>query len=52
MCVCVSVRNGLPNHAYYVDETFTGDLMGLEEDRRLNSILKKHFYGTLRQNSP
>ena len=30
VCVCMSVRNRLPNHAYYGDETFTGDSMDLE----------------------
>ena len=28
LCVCVSVRNRLPNHAYYSDEAFTGDSTG------------------------
>ena len=27
--VCMSVRSRLPNHAYYGDETFTGESMGL-----------------------
>ena len=31
VCLCVSmlVRNRLPNHAYYGDEAFTGDSVGL-----------------------
>ena len=44
VCVCVSVcvsgPNTLPNHAYYIDETFAGDSMGLEEGRRLDFIKK------------
>ena len=30
VCLCVFVRNRHPNHAYYGDETFTDDLMGLD----------------------
>ena len=30
LSVCLSVRNRLPNYAYYDDENFTGDSMGLE----------------------
>ena len=41
--VCLSVRNGLPNHAHYGDETFTCDSIGLGEGQRLNFIFKKHF---------
>ena len=29
VCVCMSVRSRLPNHAYYGDEAFTGHSMGL-----------------------
>ena len=28
LCVCMSVRNRLPNHAYYSDEAFTVDSIG------------------------
>ena len=61
VCVClcecltvtVSVQNRLPNHAHYSDETFTGDSMGLVEDRRLSFISKKHNLKVfLRQNRP
>ena len=41
--VYMSVRNRLPNYAYYGDEAFTGDSMGLEDRWRLNLIFKKHF---------
>ena len=29
VCLCMSVRNRLPNHAYYSDAAFTGDSIGL-----------------------
>ena len=35
------VRNELPNHAYYVDEAFAGDSLGLGLGQRLNFIFKK-----------
>ena len=35
------VRNRLPNHAYYGDEAFAGDSVGLGLGQRLNFILKK-----------
>ena len=28
--VCVSLRNRLTSHAYYTDETYTGDAIGIE----------------------
>ena len=40
LCVWVCVRNRLPNHAHYGDENFTGDLIDLEEGRRLKLIFK------------
>ena len=43
VCLSVSmfVRNRLPNYAYYRDEAFAGDSVGLGLDQRLNSIFKK-----------
>ena len=35
------VQNRLPNHAYYGDEAFAGDSVGLGLGQRLNSIFKK-----------
>ena len=35
------VRNRLPNHAYYGDEAFAGDSVGLGLGQRLNFIFKK-----------
>ena len=29
VCMCMLVRNRLPNHAYYGDEAFVGDSVGL-----------------------
>ena len=40
VCVCVSGPNTLPNQAYYIDETFTGDSMGLKEGQRLDFVKK------------
>ena len=47
MCEYVSmlVRNRLANHAYYGDEAFAGDSVGLGLGQRLNSS-KKLFDGT------
>ena len=36
--VCVSVRNMLPNHAYYGDEAFEGESVGLGLGQRLDFI--------------
>ena len=45
LCVCeyvsMLVRNRLPNHAYYGDEAFAGDSVGLGLGKRLNFIFKK-----------
>ena len=45
------VRNRLPNHAYYGDEAFAGDSVGLGLGQRLNFILKKiilrYFWGKI-----
>ena len=45
------VRNRLQNHAYYGDETFAGDSVGLGLGQRLNFILKKlilkYFWGKI-----
>ena len=43
VCVFVSmfVRNRLPNHAYYGDEAFAGDLVGPGLGQRLKIILKQ-----------
>ena len=43
--VCLSTK-GCLNHAYYGDETFTGDSMGLGEGWWLHFILKELFSGT------
>ena len=40
----------LLNHAYYNNENFSGDSMGLEYVWQLNFILNNIFYGTLAQN--
>ena len=53
MCLSVSmlVRNRLPNHAYYGDEAFAGDSVGLGLGQRLNFIKKKiilrYFWGKI-----
>ena len=43
------VRNKLQNHAYYGNEAFADDSVGLGLGQRLNSILKKlilvYFWG-------
>ena len=41
VCVCMSIRNRLPNHAYYGDEAFVGDSVGLGLGQRLNFVFKK-----------
>ena len=45
------VRNRVRNHAYYGDEAFAGDSVGLGLGQRLNSIFKKlilmHFCGKI-----
>ena len=41
MWVCMLVRNRLQNHAYYGDEAFAGDSVGLGLGQRLNLIFKK-----------
>ena len=50
----VIVRNRLPNHAHYGDETFAGDSVGLGLGQRLNFILKKlilrYFWGKIAPN--
>ena len=45
VCLCVSmfVRNRLLDHAYYGDEAFTGDSVGLGLGQQLNSIFKNLF---------
>ena len=45
MCVCMSVRNRLQNHAHYSDEAFAGDSVGLGLGQRLNFIFKKGTFG-------
>ena len=44
-------RNRLHNHAYYDDEAFAGDSVGLGLGQRLNSIFKKlilvYFWGKI-----
>ena len=44
-------QNRLPNHAYYGDEVFAGDSVGLGLDQRLNFISKKlilrYFWGKI-----
>ena len=53
MCEYVSmlVQNRLPNHAYYGDKAFAGELVGLGLGQRLNFIFKKlilrYFWGTI-----
>ena len=53
MSVCVSmfVRNRLLNHAYYGDEAFAGDSVGLGLGQGLNLIIKKlilrYFWGKI-----
>ena len=39
--VCMLVRNRLPNHAYYGDEAFAGEPVGLGLGQRLHFIIKK-----------
>ena len=39
------VRNRLQNHAYYGDEAFAGDSVGLGLGQRLKFILKKGTFG-------
>ena len=52
-CLSVSmlVRNRLPNHAYYSDEAFAGDSVGLGLGQRLNFISEKlilrYFWGKI-----
>ena len=41
--ICLSVRNRLPNHAYYGDEAFAVDSVGLGLGQRLKFIKKKLF---------
>ena len=47
----MSVRNRLPNHAYYGDEAFAGDSVGLGLGQRLNFIFEKlilrYFWGQI-----
>ena len=47
----MSVRNKLPNHAYYGDEAFAGESLGLGLGQRLNFIFKKlilrYFWGKI-----
>ena len=47
VCLFVSmlVRNRLQNHAYYGDEAFASDSVGLGLGQRLNSISKKDTLG-------
>ena len=52
LCVCMYVRNRLPNHAYYGEEAFAGDSVGLELGQRLNFISIKHIYGIFGVKSP
>ena len=44
LCVCeyvsMFVRNRLPNHAFYGDEAFAGDSVGLGLGQRLDFIIK------------
>ena len=51
LCVSMSVLNRLPNHAYYGDEAFVRDLVGLVLGQRLNFIFKKlilrYFWGKI-----
>ena len=39
--VCFLVRNRLQNHAYYGDEAFAGDSVGLGLGQRINFIFRK-----------
>ena len=39
------VRISLPNHAYYGDEAFAGDSVGLGLGQRLDFIFKKGNFG-------
>ena len=45
------VRNRLQNHAYYGDEAFAGDSVGLGLGQRVNFIFKKlilrYFWGKI-----
>ena len=43
--VSMLVWNRLPNHAYYGDEAFAGDSVGLGLGQRLDFILKKGNFG-------
>ena len=43
--VCFLVRNRLQNHAYYGDEAFAGDSVGLGLGQRLNFFSKKVLLG-------
>ena len=52
MCVSMLVRNRLPNHAYYDDEAFVGDSVGLGLGQRLKFIKKNYSKVLLGQNSP
>ena len=51
VCVSMLVRNRLPNHAYYDDEAFAGDSVGLGLGQRLHFIIKKlilrYFWGKI-----
>ena len=38
VCVCMLARNRLPNHAYYGDEAFAGDSVGVGLGQRINFI--------------
>ena len=43
--VSMLVQNRLQNHAYYSDEAFAGDSVGLGLGQRLNFISKKGTFG-------
>ena len=51
VCVCVCeyvskfVRNRLKNHAYYGDEAFAGDSVGIGLGQRLDFIFRKGNFG-------
>ena len=45
MYVCMLVRNRLPNHAYYGDEAFAGDSVGLGLGQQLDFIFEKGTFG-------
>ena len=50
MYVCMLVWNRLQNHAYYGDEAFAGDSVGLGLGQRLNFIKKiilSYFWGKI-----